>query len=205
MKDKMDAIYTALPDHNAPEISGFGIKLPYILAFAEEAGKKILDAGCGQGTNLITLINEGYDAFGIDVSSVCCDKFLADWPHKCIDILSYCEANPLAYDGVLCSGVLEHLDYSNVDDTIRCLSKSSNKFLIGIANHADKQSGFNLHPIQKDEEWWIKKLKKFFSGVEHVVELYDGRFFFIKCTNRPKRDKGAKIETKPRVRDRKDR
>ncbi len=172
-------------------ITGFYVKWPYVLDWASKVNGNILDAGCGTGNNLVAMLDEGLDAFGIDFSDVCCSK-MGDLPYECADIVSYCPNH--RYDGILCSGALEHVPYSDIDETLEALSLGSYDAFIGIANHSDIQYGYELHPIQEGVDWWIDRLNEHYDSATFVVSLYDDRFFFIRCS------KGVKNESQLRKR-----
>lgn len=148
------------------------------LEFARKIEGKILDAGCGRGHASRMLIEAGYDVFAIEFSSVCCKEFLDDIPHECTDIVTHCKKN--RYGGVVCMGVLEHIPYEGIDETIEAISKAADSALFAIANHSDVQCGAELHIIKEVEGWWREKLLQYYGRCK-VISRYRGRLFTFEC------------------------
>jgi len=195
-KKLMDSVYEKIPGYNSKQASGFVAKLPHILSWAADTSGKILDAGCGAGDNMRAIAKAGRDVYGIDFSSVCCKLYLSGLKHKAIDIKSYCDSLKKPYGGILCAGVLEHIEPEDLDGLLQSMSTASKSFLFGIANHSDILNGDELHLIVEDQDWWIKKLKDYFDSVMLSEIMYKGKFFFIRCAinveeGQPKK-KGAK-------------
>lgn len=140
----------------------------------------VLDAGCGEGWNLNNLINSGFNAFGIEISDICCNKFLINLPHKCTDIISYSKENH-KYDAVICFDVLEHISYEEIEENIKALTDLAPCALLGVANHSDIQFGHELHLIQQNEQYWETLFKKFYSQVNFVANL-GGNFYLFNCS-----------------------
>ena len=219
MKELMNKIYGKFDDYGSAAASGVGKKLPFISSHFSGIEGKILDAGCGQGHDTREIAKTNSNVLGIEISDVCCDKYLDDVNHKCTDIITHC-AGDVEYEAVLCNGVIEHLSEDELDDVLKALGSVSTNVLFGIANHSDTFYGPELHLIQEDVAWWIKRLETIFDSAIEVTTLYEGRFFFIKCINSPAKLKsaaanritglkGAESEdeskkAKPRVRPKKD-
>jgi len=162
--------------------SGFRDKFAYVRDFVDGCGK-ILDAGSGSGNYARELISSGKEVFCIDHSKYCCDNFLIDIPHENKSIVEFCGKTRRKFDCVYCIDVLEHIPYDDICDNLKALSRVSNKFLFGIANHPDVQFGYQLHKIIEGRDWWIENLSEYFDNVEHIASLFLGQFFFIKCEN----------------------
>ncbi len=80
---------------------------------------------------------------------------------------------------VICTDVLEHIHHDLINETLLGLTIVSDRAILGIANHSDVKCNTELHLIQKDLEWWMEKLKKFYSYVVRIDLLFTDRFFFI--------------------------
>lgn len=152
-------------------------------------GGKILDAGCGEGIHLKRLLGKGFNAFGIELSSVCCQEFLQDTPHENIDILSFAKKNQEKFDSLICMDVLEHIPYDSIGITIASLSTLSTNAFFGIANHSDIYKGKQLHLIQEGVEWWTKELSKYYSNVYFLGEQFEGLFYYFYCENHLQKNK----------------
>lgn len=84
----------------------------------------ILDAGCGWGRNLVPLLKQGYNIFGIDPKSDCISELKNTFPKekdhfKCTSI----EKNEgHAYDFIICNAVLHFAkDHHHFDQMILSL------------------------------------------------------------------------------------
>jgi len=166
----------------------------YVDVYARSIDGPVLDAGCGEGIHLKRLIAAQVDAFGIDLSEVCCQKFLAGIPHRNEDIIAHAQGDA-RYSGAICMDVLEHIPPDLLEATLEALATLSPSVLLGIANHSDFQEGVELHPIQEDSSWWLDRLGAHFSRCELIQEFqYPGgepRFFLIECD---REDPGATTE-----------
>jgi len=173
-------IYNSIYENNLYYNCNVDYKYNIIVQFLEKLeGKKILDAGCGQGWNLRRILEEGYDAYGIELSNVCCNKYLIGLPHECNNIIDFAKKN-IKFDGLICCDVLEHIPHEEVDECIKSLSSMSDRGLIGIANHSDIQLGYELHIIQEGEISWKTRLLKYYSKVELVFKTHN--FYFFECS-----------------------
>ena len=180
MKEAYDKVYEELPEYNRIKED----KFPYInsLLMSNSRRSKILDAGCGKGHYIRHLNTEGFDnVTGLEMSTVCCEKFLAPdkIPHINADIVTYAEHTERQYDIALCMDVLEHVPPEDLYKVIRALGWLAPYAIIGIANHPDIRNGVELHLIKENEEWWEHTLKQWYSEVEHIVSMYDGDFFIF--------------------------
>ena len=183
------AIYNGIYSANPNYCGDYGLKDKYVDAYAAKIGGKILDAGCGQGIHLKRLLKQGRDVFGLEVSEICCQKYLQGVPHECSDIAAFCRKNR-KFDGVICMDVLEHLAEDDLDEVLKGLSAVAPSACFGIANHSDVQNGVELHVIQKDSSWWEKKLSKYYRTSISVPSVFIDSsppeadlFFIFECYN----------------------
>ncbi|HEX5776140.1 MAG TPA: methyltransferase domain-containing protein, partial [Caulobacteraceae bacterium] len=96
-----DLAFDTLDTSNAP-------KLKYVLDFAKSIDGKVLDAGCGRGSVLRHMLDNGVDAFGIELSASACRMYLQGLPHANADIISWADQGH-TYEGLVCTDVLEHI------------------------------------------------------------------------------------------------
>lgn len=183
-REVYDKTYSEIKNYNFHNL----VKDIYVDIYAAYVDGKILDAGCGEGIHLKRMLKNGHDAFGIELSSVCCEKYLADVPHENIDILNFAKKGKY-FDGLICMDVLEHIPYENIDDIIISLSRMAKSAFFGIANHSDVLNGVELHLIQQDSSWWIEILKKYYKKVYFIGDQFEGKFYYIYCTNQENENK----------------
>ena len=180
IKNVYDKIYSVNLDYNFH----YPPKDLMVDLYAQMVGGKILDAGCGQGIHLRRLLENGVDAFGVEMSEVCCQKYLYDLPHENSDICSFAAQSDQQFDGIVCFDVLEHIPVELINKTIESLATLAPSALLGLANHSDIQCGEELHLVQEDIEWWIRKLSPYYSAVYPIVTYFGGRFFCVEVSER---------------------
>ena len=101
---------------------------------------KILDIGCGSGRDLITLLNMGHDAYGIEPSDNLRSLAIENHPELRGRITSGSLPDPGTpydgnFEGIVCSAVLMHLPKEQIFDTaysINRLLKHKGRVLISI-------------------------------------------------------------------------
>jgi 2-polyprenyl-3-methyl-5-hydroxy-6-metoxy-1,4-benzoquinol methylase len=160
-----DAGFDVLDISNEP-------KLKYVIDFTRTVDGKVLDAGCGRGSVLRHMLDNGVDVFGVELSKSACDMYLQGVPHANADIISWADQGH-TYDGLVCTDVLEHIPPDQIDGVIDALSRLSPRGLLGIANHSSIHNGHELHVIQKGHRWWMAKLGEKFSKVKLVPPSAD--------------------------------
>ena len=171
-----DEIYRTVRSYNRFSADRF----PTVLAYAKKMGQNLLDVGCGKGHDARHLIAEGFDVFGVDYSPFCCNVWLKDIPHQCVDIISYSKSEK-QYDGIVCMGTLETMTKRELDKNLAALTKLSTKALIGVSNHPQVVCGHKLHKIMEDHVWWRNKLGKFYSGIKLITTMHHGRLMIFEC------------------------
>lgn len=74
-------------------------------------GSKVLDAGCGSGTNSHRLAERGFDTTGVDMSAFALERARADVPEVVFEQgdLTDLRFADHSFDAVLCHGVLMHI------------------------------------------------------------------------------------------------
>lgn len=97
--------------------------LDQILKGRFEKPMRILDAGCGEGRNLVYFIRHGFDAWGIDqdASAIRMLRMLGKKLHPEFDPEKFLEANvaelplpPASFDAVICSAVLHFAENTDM-------------------------------------------------------------------------------------------
>lgn len=155
-----DKNFDTLDSGNAP-------KLKYVQRYATKVEGHVLDAGSGRGSVLRYMLDQGVDAFGIELSKSACDMYLQGLPHANADIISWAKQGH-RYEGLVCTDVLEHIPREELDGVLSALATMAPSGLLGIANHSSIHNGHELHVIQEGRRWWMKRLGQYFRSVEVV-------------------------------------
>lgn len=182
MKEIYDSLYLVAEEYTTKmlEFEFFPEKIQVVTdVLSGRHVSTIIDVGCGQGHYSRYLISKGYDVTGIELSDVCCKKFLFDVKHICMSVVDYVEQHNDRFDFVLCTDVLEHLHVSDIPSVLKGFSNMSDVALLGIANHSSVVDGNELHLIQKPAEWWTEQLNPYFRKTSVCMNIKDGLFFFI--------------------------
>ncbi|MFA7287312.1 MAG: methyltransferase [Melioribacteraceae bacterium] len=184
-KDVYNKVYSEKDDYGDIKHSRPDLKEKVILDFIDNKDGTVLDIGSGSGYYLSSLINHGIHAFGIEVSDICCEKYLTSLPHKCTDIIKYSKFNTTPkFDYAICNDFIEHIYIEDLDSVLKSIVKLSGDCLFGIANHNEFLCGMQIHQIVQGVNFWIEKLNEYYKNVELVSILMDSRFFFVKCSNK---------------------
>ena len=82
----------------------------------------VLDIGCGRGEFLEAMAERGIEGIGIDPDQKCIDSCLQKGLQGVrTDALTHLSEHPGAYDGIMCSHVIEHLQADDVQELFsRC-------------------------------------------------------------------------------------
>jgi 2-polyprenyl-3-methyl-5-hydroxy-6-metoxy-1,4-benzoquinol methylase len=157
------------------DIGGHAAKLPRIKGYlAALPGKSVIDVGCGQGIYLRAL-KDDHEVFGIEPSTVACERYLADIPHQNTDIAGFQPAR--AFDIVLCVDVLEHI--AETDDALRKIRSLAPAAVLGIATNSDHHLGVELHITQQPSAWWRERLERLYPVV--TIDDPGTAFFWAVC------------------------
>lgn len=176
--------YDVLDESNRP-------KLAYVGRYADTVDGPLLDAGCGRGNVLRFLHERGCQVFGIELSTICYEKYLRDLPAANVDILSWANGGS-TYAGCVCTDVLEHIPIDQVDGTIGALRRMSPSLFAGVANHSSIHAGRELHVIREGIGWWVRRLGLHYPEVTVIVpdrsddvlwkHFQNEVFFFLRCS-----------------------
>lgn len=175
-KEIYDFIYTQNENYNPPALD----KFQFIDDFLRGA-TSIIEVGCGAGNYLKRYHDQLYNIIGLEISEVCCNTYLQDYPYINSDLITYSKQTHNRYSHLYCFDVLEHIQETQINEFVESCLKLSNTCLFGIANHSDIQYNIELHPIQQNSAWWVNLLNKYFK---YVTIIHDtNRFFVIECLN----------------------
>ena len=120
---------------------------PYIKDFIL-VGCKLLDIGCSHGAAVKDLINEGYDAYGIDISehaiNLCEKQNLKNCKEASIVKTGYLENS---FDALISSDTFEHLDPNEIGpalDECKRLLKTGGVAIFCIATKPEINRQFDF-------------------------------------------------------------
>jgi 2-polyprenyl-3-methyl-5-hydroxy-6-metoxy-1,4-benzoquinol methylase len=172
-----DKIYATDNSYNA----SVEYKLEMVLQWVKNNGfKNLLDVGCGQGHYLKLLSENGIKVTGLEPSKNIADT-LKDYDVINDDILGLAKKKR-QWEALICMDVLEHIEPSEIEETVKALSSLAPHALIGIANHSDIWRGVQLHLIQQGPYWWRDLLSHHYSRLNCIHETftkYRSKQFFI--------------------------
>jgi len=144
-----------------------------------EKNTRILDIGCSHGTAVGELKKQGYDSYGIDISSVAIDLCNQRNIKNCkVGSAIKLEFVDSYFDGIVSSDVFEHLDPSEVESAILECNRVLKVGGVGIISIATVEEGnrtydfvaknhglTNLHTSIFNSTEWTKKIKSVFPNL----------------------------------------
>ncbi|MDH5719732.1 MAG: class I SAM-dependent methyltransferase [Spirochaetia bacterium] len=142
---------------------------------------RILDYGCGSGRDVLYLINQGYDAYGYDISSemiLSSKKINPILKDRLFDSISSLKESE-KYNSVICSAVLQHVTDSEILEvlkTIKYFLKENGNLVISypvIYANLDNENRDDKGRLQiiRNSEFYISKLVSL--GFTHEKEWFD--------------------------------
>ena len=140
------------------------LKLAKSLITKENPIPSVLDYGCGKGYLAKAL------SFPI-------------WEYD--PAISEKSAIPRPADLVVCTDVLEHVEYDKIDfvldDLKRCVKQVGYFIINTLPAKKSYSDGRNTHLILENKEWWEKKISKYFvitllKQNEHIINIVVGHY-----------------------------
>ena len=130
----------------------------------------LLDIGCGDGTTVRILRENGFKAYGVDLTlagvKIPCE-FLYESPADDMRIF-----HNDAFDYTFSTDVLEHLQPEKLNAVIQeilRITKIKTFHCMPIWGHT--VDGIELHLIQKEPQWWIEQFKiANLKGIEVLIK-----------------------------------
>lgn len=142
----------------------------------------VLDVGSGRG-NLLKLIK--HNNSNINITSADLNKFHSVDGVEFVKI-NLCDPSTLkikgTFDLITCLDVLEHLTEDVIETVFKFFSDKAKYSVISIANHSDVHDGVELHLIQKDLNFWLPIIKKYFNVLSCTTE-YNDRLYILTLEN----------------------
>ena len=127
----------------------------------KEPYKSVLCIGCGQGYEVIEYLNQGKDAYGIELHAINVPRLAG---RVIIGKVPELPFKNNQFDLVHCCEVLEHIPPETTDDFIQECKRVGRNYLFSIATVDDV---FDTHINVQEPDWW---LEKFLSHDFHVKE-----------------------------------
>ncbi len=126
---------------------------------------KILDIGCGMGH--FGFVAEEFlfcEYEGIDISKYAVENS----PYKGLKLrqadITKKTFKASKKDLIICSDILEHLEYDKLDIVLKHIKKIGDKVIFSIPFRGDPNlDADKTHKIKEDAKWWIEKLSKYFT------------------------------------------
>lgn len=179
-KLKYDRIWNSFPEYREQSPADY-LTPTFLLYFQKKIkkGETVIDFGCGPGRSSLPLLEAGLKVHLVDISEDCLDPeiFLShlqskvQFTHSCLWSLP---AQLSAAEWGICFDVMEHIPESKVDDVLKGISERITKgalFSIFLAPDQFGQTiGQKLHLTIQSADWWKKKLKKYFSIDQILLE-----------------------------------
>jgi len=151
--------------------------IPEAITICENIGfTSVLDFGCAKGFLVHALTLLGKEAVGVDISEYALQNCLPQVKDQLFLLDKSLSEMGLKTDLLIAKDVLEHIPEEDIDETLSEFYKVCNQALLVIPlgdNDAFRIKEYEIdktHVTRKDEEWWIKKIKK--AGFELVYFNY---------------------------------
>lgn len=149
--------YSWLPTRSIPE----AISIIETIKF-----ENALDFGCAKGFLVHALNLLDKQTIGVDISEYAINNCLPQVKDKVFLIEKNIAEKNLKTDLLIAKDVLEHIHQDNIDEVLLDFYQTCNQALLIIPlgdNDTFRIREYEIdktHITKKDEEWWIKKIKK---------------------------------------------
>lgn len=142
-------------------------------------GSRILDVGCSNGTAVKTLLDLGYDAYGIDISETAIELAKINGCVNCtVGSATSIPFEDNYFDAIITSDVLEHICKTDIESTLVELYRTTKKYtFLRIAIEEEKnrtwvdllnKNGYNINnlhiTLMTPQEW-----AEFFTNVGFII------------------------------------
>jgi len=118
---------------------------------------RVLDAGCGMGLLVRTLLSRGIDAVGMDVAPACVSAGNDAAPGRFVEGSAL--ALPFAdgsFETVISTDVLEHLEERDIERAIAEMMRVARRSIfVRVSTEPDRDATWHL--TVKPREWWERK------------------------------------------------
>ena len=124
---------------------------------------KVVDFGCGIGTNLYNLMMTGWDVYAVDIEPLAIEKAQDILPAKHVflsDVDSFNFSMIPNVDLVLCNYVFQHLSYEKIERFIMNVSAKTNPnghFILSFFEHRGNADFGQVSSCFENNGWKIVK------------------------------------------------
>ncbi len=164
--------YNAIAQDYANEVYGNDKRAWYIQLFLRSLkGKKVLDAGCGNGNDCRYVYNQGYEVIGIDFSEKMLDIAKEKLPNIEFHLMDMSKTTfqNNSFDGLITNCSLIHVPKENMDATLqefgRVLKKGGKMFLVVFNGEGEQM-------IDEPFEQYDIKVYMNYTNEKHIVQKW---------------------------------
>ena len=177
-KDKYDLIYSQINSY----ASSHKPKIDYVSNWAG-SGNSIVDLGCGRGMYIRSIL-ESNDVVGVELSTVCCEKYLQDLKHYNESIIDFCNKYDTKFDKAYSCDVLEHIPPEELIPLLEAIKRVSDDFLFLVCTGSDIKNNIELHLSNHSYEEWEKILGSHFNINKGIKGFSQWPYIHIfECSN----------------------
>jgi SAM-dependent methyltransferase len=160
------------------EATYWGVSEALSFFVRDKKSSKILEIGSGLGYLTYSLIKSGYDVVGLDISQTAVKQAIENFGNHyiCANILEYARKNLEAFDIVILTEVIEHIDEPiNFLESVYKILKPAGKVIITTPNKSfypiDIIWATELPPIHC---WWFSE-----ESIKYISKRLNMTFSFI--------------------------
>ena len=128
-------------------------------------GMKILDYGCAKGYLVYSFVQNGIDAYGVDISEYATSKCFDDVANniRCIKTISDLPKNWGTFDCVIAKDVFEHVNAATLTEILGELAMRTKKIFVVVPlgdgeKYIDPDQELDQSHILKEPLGWWKKM-----------------------------------------------
>jgi len=146
-------IYNLL-SYGSPGISK-GVRFARYMSQFMKKGQKTVNIGCGNGYEVIQLLNDGMDAYGTEIHDIDVPVLKKRIINAIVPNLPFKDKE---FDLLMCTEVIEHIPEIETEDFINECCRVADKCFFSIATRGDEP--YNSHINVHGPQWWLDKLEE---------------------------------------------
>jgi 2-polyprenyl-3-methyl-5-hydroxy-6-metoxy-1,4-benzoquinol methylase len=117
-----------------------------------------LDVGCGHGRLMAAWLDEGIDAWGVDVVDGLDPEVRARYGHRLVVCPVWEFTSETTFDVAVCADFLEHLPREMVDPSLHRLADYCHVVVAQTAEFPSKFLDMTLHLTVEPASWWRARM-----------------------------------------------